>query len=63
MMMTSSEFWLGVESLTGEAMLTVVAVDDVGLLVRSTISLTSMVLCLTRVLRDSSGGGVGRGRG
>lgn len=55
MIMTSSEFWLGAESLTGDATLTVVAVDDVGLLVRSTISLMSTALCLTGVLRHSSG--------
>ena len=39
----------------GDATLTVVAVDDVGLLVRSTIAVTSTSLCLTGVLRHSSG--------
>ena len=37
-MMTSSEFWLGAQSLAGDATLMVVAVDDEGLFVRSTTS-------------------------
>ena len=52
--MTSSEFWLGAQSLTGDATLTVVAVDDDGLLVRSTISPGSTSPCLTGVPRHSS---------